>query len=420
MRKKSILFQKKEVAGLIACLFLGACVSAYNISQTPIATVLTASSTATLTIAPPVQPTQTLFPDPNLPPWQHNLPPSQAPIIPIPYPMAGIWPSTGIHAMILLGSDENSPFVGRTDAILLILYSPENRRATLLSIPPDLMVYIPGFTMQRLNIAYAVGGGSLLIQTIEYNFGVRPEHWVLAHPNEFASFIDTLGGLDLQISRDIPDVCGGIKAGTVHLNGERTLCFAHSRTKMEENDRSSRQILVMRALLRRLAQGGKLALLPDFFDQFGNLVESDLSLTDLEQFVPLFLFLAEPGQVQWLNMDENQVEVKELPGKQPVKIFLPQADAVRAWMQKGLNFLKTPAPESLLARTLAAEITTSPTPTSTFTPSPTNTRTPSPYPTITRTRTPTPEHSPTNTLAPTWTRTSTATSTATATENLLP
>ena len=44
--------------------------------------------------------------------------------------------------------------------------------ASVISIPPDLFVYIPGYTMQRINTAYPVGGISLVKDTLEYNLGI--------------------------------------------------------------------------------------------------------------------------------------------------------------------------------------------------------------------------------------------------------
>src|SRR5690606_15393329 len=90
--------------------------------------------------------------------WEDFDPPRLTPATPIPPPLTGLVVPEEVRVLVVAGLDRPLPYTGRTDAIALVIYHPRLARASLVSVPPDLFGYIPGYTMQRLYIAYAVGG----------------------------------------------------------------------------------------------------------------------------------------------------------------------------------------------------------------------------------------------------------------------
>ena len=106
--------------------------------------------------------------------------------------MEGITLSDEVQVWVLLGSDTEPPFTGRIQAIHLLLIHPRFSKASLISIPGNLYVYIPGFGMQRLNTAYALGGIETMLETLSYNFGLDVDRFVLAHPGDFQWLVDDL------------------------------------------------------------------------------------------------------------------------------------------------------------------------------------------------------------------------------------
>ena len=154
------------------------------------------------------------------------------------------------------------PYISRTDAIQLIVYHPRLSRASLISLPPDMMVYIPGFTMQRLQVAYAVSGWHGMFDTIQYNFGIRPYYYVLVHLDGFVRFIDkNLDGLDVNVLQAYPDpkYCGGIPTGVYHMTGDQVLCYIRFRVGNDEGDRNRRQQEIFHLILNRMVQSGNLS-----------------------------------------------------------------------------------------------------------------------------------------------------------------
>ena len=403
---------KAALSALALCLLLAACAFA-AVPAAPTGTPL--SSPASLspkpdTVTPSAtwQPSLTYTPTAQLPVWQTYPGPGTDPSVPIPPPMEPFILPQDVQSIVLLGTDRNAPYIGRTDAILLVLYSAKTNHASFVSLPPDLFVYLPGFTMQRLHIAYAMDGIDLLNTTLEYNFGIRPDHFLLVHLDNFSRFVDDLGGLEVEVPREYPNLCGGIPAGYIKMDGETTLCYVRYRKGPEEFDRGDRQQAVLKAAFLRLVQGGNLISLPQLHRDFKDTVESDLTLKELMDGIPLALNLGVAGRMANFNLGEEGLTSFQLPGQAQAVVYLPVRDSVLNTLQMAVDFVLSPAPQSNRVATLEYELTISPTATNTPTPTITPTRTRTPIPTQTKTRTITPTRTQTITRTPTRTQTGTA------------
>jgi LCP family protein required for cell wall assembly len=294
-----------------------------------------------------------------------------------------------VKVALLAGVDAISPFTGRTDAVMLVFYNADTARASLVSIPPDLLVYIPGQTMQRFNIAYSLGDADLLLTTIQYNLGVIPSSWAIFHTDSFGRLIDSMGGIDVNAPVSFWDACSGIAAGTIHMDGQLALCYVRLRRLTDEGDRNRREIEVIRQTFLKMAGGGNLAHLASLYSIIKPSVQSNVSLDDLAALVPLALEMGDSSHIAAFYADKNQLKDWDFPGPLVSHVFLPRRSPMRTLLQKAVDFVLTPAPPSDLAQTLAPLITRSPTvtltPTRTATPWPTSTRTPTPSMTFTGT-----------------------------------
>jgi len=416
--------QRAALAILIGILILSACAAPAQPHETPVAEesslspLPTLSATASATTAPSVTLTSTITLDPNIP-WQNYPGPVIDPVIPIPPPVARLAVPDEVQVGILLGTDRPAPFVGRTDAMILMFYNPQLGRASLTAIPADLFVYLPGYTMQRLQVAYAVGGIEQVRSAVEYNFGVSPTHWALIHPAELTALVDDLRGMMVNIPVDYPDACGGLKAEFRLMRGPEVLCYATFRQDMDELDRNQRQLDVVGQLFRRMVQGGNLVRLPGLVQTFEPNVESSYTLDDLVGFIPLALKLGDPKQLGFFRLQPEQLVLWEIPGQSGAQAFQPAPGALPQIAQAALDFVLFAEPHGEIVRTLEYELTISPTPTITPTFTVTPTRTPIPTrtfrPTATR-FTFTPSATRSITLTPTYTMTPTETLTPTETE----
>jgi LCP family protein required for cell wall assembly len=303
-----------------------------------------------------------------------------------------------MQTLLLAGLDRDAPFVGRTDAVYLVFYHPRLARASLLALPPDLFVYIPGYTMQRLNTAYAVGGIEMLSTTIQYNFGVQPDSWAVVNAGSFSNLINDLNGLEITFLKPIPEICDGFSAGTFRLHGEQVLCIFRYRSGDDESSRSQRQQEILRLLFLRFVENGGLVRLPELYQKYRHTIDTNFTLVQATGAFPLLLRLGDPNRVAYYHAGADELEVWEITDRPITRVFLPRRPQLRELIQEAVNFIATPAPLSDIVLTLAAQLTVSPTPTRTPIYTLTRTATSTPFPTFTPPR---PSITPTGTLTPT-------------------
>ncbi|ORA51241.1 LytTR family transcriptional regulator [Mycolicibacterium celeriflavum] len=147
---------------------------------------------------------------------------------------------------------------GRTDTILLV-HIPgigSGTRTTMVSIPRDSYVSIPGYGSDKINAAFTVGGAPLLAQTVEQATGLRMDHYAEIGFDGFATMVDAVGGVTMCPTEPISDPLAGIDlpAGCQKLDGRSALGFVRSRaTPRADLDRMLHQREFMSALLHRAA-----------------------------------------------------------------------------------------------------------------------------------------------------------------------
>lgn len=146
----------------------------------------------------------------------------------------------------------------RTDTILLVHVPAlgSSTQATMVSIPRDSYVPIPGHGKDKINAAFAMGGAPLLIQTVEQATGLHLDHYAEIGFSGFSALVDALGGVSVCPAEPISDPLAGIDlpAGCQKLDGRNALGYVRTRaTPRADLDRMVNQRQVMSALLRRAA-----------------------------------------------------------------------------------------------------------------------------------------------------------------------
>ena len=114
---------------------------------------------------------------------------------------------------------------GRTDTILLV-HLPglgSSTPTTMVSIPRDSYVEIPGYGSDKINAAFVEGGAPLLAQTVEQATGLRMDHYAEIGFDGFAVMVDAVGGVTMCPAEPIDDPLAGINlpAGCQELDGRK-------------------------------------------------------------------------------------------------------------------------------------------------------------------------------------------------------
>jgi LCP family protein required for cell wall assembly len=120
----------------------------------------------------------------------------------------------------------------RGDALHLIGVNPVAGRATILNIPRDTYVPVPGRGTDKINSAYLVGGPQLEAQTVGQLVGVEIPFVVTTGFEGFSAMVDELGGVDVNVPVPMADANSGayFEAGPNHLDGAGALAFARNRS----------------------------------------------------------------------------------------------------------------------------------------------------------------------------------------------
>jgi LCP family protein required for cell wall assembly len=175
------------------------------------------------------------------------------------------------HTYLLVGSDsreglsaEQKKALGtgsaegrRTDTIILVHVPSGGGKASLISIPRDSYLPIPGNGQNKVNAAFAIGGPKLLVETVEQATGLPVDGYVEIGLGGFADVVDSLGGVYLCVPRDIKDDKAHIdlKEGCQTLDGPDALGYVRARYSDPRGDigRAERQRQFLGAVMKQAA-----------------------------------------------------------------------------------------------------------------------------------------------------------------------
>lgn len=148
---------------------------------------------------------------------------------------------------------------GRTDTIMMVHIPTFGGKATLMSIPRDSYVDIPGQGKDKINAAFAIGGPELLVDTVQQNTGLRVDHYAEIGFGGFAGVVDALGGVDICVKEPINDPLAHIdlQPGCQSMDGPTALGYVRTRaTAQGDLDRVQRQREFFSAIMAKISSPG--------------------------------------------------------------------------------------------------------------------------------------------------------------------
>lgn len=192
-------------------------------------------------------------------------------------------------AMLLLGVDGDSFNATRSDTIMLGIVNPEDSKVSLLSIPRDLRVKIPGENgYDKINSAFAKGGVDLTATTIEETFDIPIDYYATINFKGFQEMVDAIGGIDIDVEKDmsfsdrITHTTFSLNQGQQKLTGIQALNYARFR-KDGEGDfgRMRRQQQVIRAIIDQTVSFRNIPKIIDIIEVVDDNFNSNVSYKDL-------------------------------------------------------------------------------------------------------------------------------------------
>jgi len=230
-------------------------------------------------------------------------------------------------AVLLIGVDArkaNEP--SRSDTIILVFFDAAGKRVDLLSIPRDTYVRIPGYGLDKINAAHALGGPQLLMDTINSFLGTRVTKYVEVDFEGFESIVDLLGGVDIEVEKRMyyPEEGINLKPGFQHLNGRDALAYVRFRNDPEGDiARIGRQQKFLKAMLDQVLRLGTLPKIPKLVSEVSKYVRTNLSTMEM---LGLALFLK--------DMNSSTIVSHMVPGEgkyiKGISYWVPDQEKLKA------------------------------------------------------------------------------------------
>lgn len=203
--------------------------------------------------------------------------------------------SPKVKNILLLGVDSRDPeddTNSRSDSMMLISVDSEHNCIKMVSFLRDSWVYIPALDKyQRLNAACSADGFNGVVDTIEYNFGVDIDGYVVADFEMFKVLVDSVGGVEVDVTEQEADEVTNhpvrygnvtLEAGKYNLTGEQALAYCRIRKIDTDFMRAYRQRTVMQSILKSVKSANPVKLLL-MASKCAPYIETNLSKTDIMQ-----------------------------------------------------------------------------------------------------------------------------------------
>lgn len=165
--------------------------------------------------------------------------------------------SPDVYNILLIGSDTDEYGTSRSDTMMLVSVDKMNKTLKFTSFLRDMWVEIPDYKKAKLNASYAHGGTQLLVDTLEYNFKVKIDNYLLVDFDMFEKLIDALGGVTVEITEKEAEFINRtshakVTAGENTLNGDYALIYCRIRKLDSDFMRTQRQRKVMAAIFEKV------------------------------------------------------------------------------------------------------------------------------------------------------------------------
>jgi LCP family protein required for cell wall assembly len=258
------------------------------------------------------------------------------------------WQGSDRVNIMLLGIDkrDDEPIEGtRSDTIMIVSIDPEAKSASLISLPRDLWVSIPGCTaisgciggQQRINVAHAVGGPELTKRTLSADFGIPVQYYARVDFHGFEQAVDAVGGVVIDVDWPVKDdeyptedygyqrIYFG--PGPQMMDGHSALQYARSRHGMTDFARAARQQKVLVSVRNRALQLNMISRAPELAGILQKSVSTDLSPVQLLSLAKLVSQI-DRDRISNLVIDTNYAT--PFKGVDGADLLRPNPPAIRA------------------------------------------------------------------------------------------
>jgi LCP family protein required for cell wall assembly len=211
--------------------------------------------------------------------------------------------------ILAVGYDSNVNGPSRADSIILISLDVESNKAGLIFLPRDTYIDSNKRNFTKLNSSHVYGGIELTQETVEEMLKIEIDYYLETDFTGFEKIIDRLGGVNINVARNLNyvDKAGGlyinIPAGQQTLNGKKALQYVRYRDARGDIGRIERQQKFIDAVLSKLLSPSIVPKIPGIIKEANEAVNTNIPIQDIKPFLNTAK-----------EIDLSQIESKMLPG----------------------------------------------------------------------------------------------------------
>ena len=194
--------------------------------------------------------------------------------------------STHPFSVLLLGVDERENDRGRSDTMIVLTINNDQKSIKMLSIPRDTYTEIIGRgTTDKINHAYAFGGATMAMDTVENFLDIPIDYYVTINMESFQDIVDAVGGVTVENDLDFTYDGVHFTKGTLTLSGADALKYSRMRYDDPNGDfgRQNRQRQIIQAVIKKGASLSSLTKYDDILDALSKNVQTNLDFSDMNE-----------------------------------------------------------------------------------------------------------------------------------------
>ena len=233
--------------------------------------------------------------------------------------------------ILVMGVDERSDDVGRSDTMMVVTVDTSTKQVSLLSIPRDTRVKIPGYGWDKINHAYADGGHKLSLKTVEDLLGIPMDYYVLVNFAAFNKIVDAVGGVTIDVEKRMyyedpyDNLVIDLQPGEQKLDGRTAIKYVRYRDEEGDIGRIARQQKFIKAMLNEVASPFILPRVPSIIREVNAAITTDMTTADMLKLAKLLNDASKAG-----------LKAAMVPGKpayiDDISYWLPDISELRAYV----------------------------------------------------------------------------------------
>ena len=192
-------------------------------------------------------------------------------------------------SVLLLGidtGDDGRVEQGRSDTTIVATVNPRDKQTTLVSLARDTYVDIPGQGKQdKLNHAYAFGGASLAMDTVENYLNIPINHYVSINMAGLKELVNAVGGIEVNNNLTFSQDGYDFTIGKISLDGEQALSYSRMRYEDPNGDygRQERQRKVIEGIVQKVLSLNSVSNYQEILTAVSDNMKTDLSFDDMKK-----------------------------------------------------------------------------------------------------------------------------------------